>query len=89
MYVVLITSPNLNISNRYAKPVSLFLNGVPAIEISKAVPYVEVDFNSPIPALDENNRLLSPSIYKAMLGGVQANPDTPLWSMQNANSSSN
>jgi hypothetical protein len=89
MYVVLITSPNLNISNRYAKPVSLFLNGVPAIEISKAVPYVEVEFEFPIPALDENNRLLSPSIYKAMLGGVQANPDTPLWSMQNANSSSN
>lgn len=89
MYVVLITSPNLNISNRYAKPVSIFLNGVPTIEMSKAVPYVEVEFEFPIPALDENNRLLSPSIYKAMLGGVQANPNTPLWSMQTANSSSN
>lgn len=89
IYVVLISSPNLNLSNRYTKPVSIFLNGVPTIEMAKAVPYVEVEFEFPLPALDENNRLLSPSIYKAMLGGVQANPGTPIWSMQNAYSSSN
>lgn len=89
MYIVMITSPNLNLSNRYTKPVSIFLNGVPTIEMAKAVPYVEVEFEIPIPAVDETNKLLSPSIYKAMLGGVATPQNTPLWSMQTANSSSN
>lgn len=86
--ILFMTAPNLNISNRYAKPVSMFLNGVPPIEMSKAVPYVEVQFELPLPAVDENNRLLAPSIYKAMLGGVLAERNTPLALLQSANSSS-
>jgi hypothetical protein len=87
--IIMITSPNLDISSYNTKAVSMFLNGVPAIELSKAVPYLDVQFELPIPALDSEGKLLSPSIYKFMLGGVQANEPSPLWSMQSAFSSSN
>lgn len=89
MSIILINSPNLSISNRYTKAVSIFLNGVPPIELSKAVPYLEVNFEFPISAVDSStNRLLAPSIYKLILGGVQATPGSTLYTLQTANSSS-
>ena len=87
--LILINSPQLNLSNRYTKAVSLFLNGVPSLEMAKAVPYLEVNFEFPTPAVDSGNNLLAPSIYKFIMGGVTAAPDSILYSLQTANSSSN
>lgn len=88
--IFLLNTPNLNISNRNTKPVSIFLNGVPPIEFAKAVPYMEVNFEFPISAIDgESNRLLAPSLYKLILGGAEAQSGSLLYTLQTANSSSN
>lgn len=88
--IVLFNTPNLNISNRYTKPVSMFLNSVPPIEFAKAVPYMEVNFEFPISAIEnESNRLLAPSLYKLILGGAVAPPNSLLYNLQTSNSSSN
>lgn len=88
--IILLNTPSLNISNRNTKPVSIFLNGIPPIEFAKAVPYMEVNFEFPMSAIDsESNRLLAPSLYKFILGGAEARAPSLLNTLQTANSSSN
>lgn len=72
--VILSQTSRISLSNRFANACSLFFNAIPTIEISKAVPYLEVNILIPDVAVERNDssRLVSPTIYKFLLGGVQA-----------------
>lgn len=65
----------------------MFLNSIPAIEISRAVPYLEVNILIPEIAVQrtEQNRLVSSTLYKFLLGGTQAQPGTVLNQLSTAN----
>lgn len=89
--IILLNSPITSLTTRSANACSLFLNSIPSIQMSRAVPYLEVNILQPLPAVDESAapNLLAPSIYKFLLGGVQARPGSVLHTLQTANSSSN
>ncbi|MFA6049845.1 MAG: hypothetical protein WC761_01490 [Candidatus Paceibacterota bacterium] len=62
-------SKRISQTGRHANAVCLFLNGMPNLEISKAVPYLNIEFlfNRP-PVNDGNNRLQTPGLLKFLLG---------------------
>lgn len=89
--IILLNSAMTSLVTRSANACSLFFNSVPSIQMSRAVPYVEVNILQPLPALDESadTNLLAPSLYKFLLGGVSARAGSVLRTLQTANSSSN
>jgi hypothetical protein len=70
--VIKVNSPRFSLETNDTRPVNIFLNGIPTLELSKIVPYVEVQFNFNIPAF-EDNKLTAPSIYKFLLGNEEIN----------------
>lgn len=89
--IILLNSPITSLTTRSANACSLFFNSIPSIQMSRAVPYLEVNILQPLPAVDESSgpNLLAPSLYKFLLGGVQARQGSVLHTLQTANSSSN
>lgn len=84
--IILLNSPRLNISNRNAKECTVFLNNVPTYELAKAVPYLEVNFEVPLPAIESGtDRLLAPTLYKFILGGAVAPEGSTLKTLAAAN----
>lgn len=85
--VILSQTSRISISNRFTNACSLFFNAVPAIEISKAIPYLEVNMLIPDVAVERNDssRLVSPTIYKFLFGGIQASPGSTLNTLSVAN----
>jgi len=77
----------LSLTNRFTTACSIFLNGMPGIEISRAMPYLDVQIVAARPAL-LNDKLFAPSIYKYILGGINTNNNNVLRDLQTANSSS-
>lgn len=56
-------------TGRHANAVCLFLNGMPNLEIAKAVPYLNIEFLFGRPPInDGNNRLQTPSLLKFLMG---------------------
>lgn len=54
---------------RHANAVTIFMNGIPSIEIAKAVPYLNIDFLFARPPVTENtNQLQTPSLLKFLNG---------------------
>jgi hypothetical protein len=83
--VIFSNSHRLGLSNRDANPVSIFLNGMPNLEISRAVPFVDIQFFFARPPTGTQNRLQTLSLVKFLEGGVKIDNDTsPLGAMANA-----
>ena len=85
--VFLSHTSQLSLTNRFTSACSVFLNGVPGIEMSRAMPYLDVQIVAARPALI-NDKLFAPSIYKYILGGINTNNNNVLRDLQTANSSS-
>jgi hypothetical protein len=85
--VILSQTSRISIANRFSNACSLFFNAIPAIEMSRAIPYLEVNILVPDIAVQRTgqNRLVSPTIYKFLLGGTQAAPGTVLNQLSTAN----
>ena len=85
--VILSQTSRISIANRFSNACSLFFNAIPATEISRAIPYLEVNILIPDVAVQrsEQNRLVSPTLYKFLLGGTQAQPGTVLNQLSIAN----
>jgi len=76
----------ISITNRFSNACSVFLNAIPAIEMSKAVPYLEVNVLIPLQSVQRSgDRLIAPTIYKFLLGGASAAPGSVLEQLSIAN----
>lgn len=82
--VIVSNTNQISLANKFTNACSLFLNAIPAIEISKAMPYLEVNILVPVKAIN-NNRLTAPSIYKFLFGGRQVTPNSVLETLSLAN----
>jgi len=78
MSIILSNSPFVSPMIRDAQKVELFLNFMPAIVISRCVPYLELEF-----AFDRQfdetvqRKLRSAGLLKFLLGGADVEPDSP------------
>lgn len=62
-------SKRISQTGRHANAVCLFMNGIPNLEIAKAVPFLNIEFLFGRPPVnDGNNRLQTPSLLKFLLG---------------------
>lgn len=80
-------TPMLSLNNRFTNAVSIFLNGMPGIEMNRSMPYLDVQMIAGRPAV-RDDKLFAPSIYKFLLGAETAQSGTVLYDLQSANSSS-
>jgi len=84
-------TPQLSLKDRNVNACTIFLNGIRSIDMSKAVPYLEVSFEFPLAATgpadagSTDSRILAPSLYKFILGGNQVVPGSPMSKLVNAN----
>lgn len=69
--IIQINSPYISPSNKYSDLVTVFMNGIPTIEFSRAVPYIDIKFVSTRSPLDASGKLNSLSIYKFLEGAVE------------------
>jgi hypothetical protein len=83
--VLFINTPQISPTQRNTEAITIFLNGIPTTELSRAVPYVNIQFLFGRPALDADNRLNALSIYKLLEGAVSTsqNATTQLLSRMN------
>jgi len=82
--VIVSNTNQVSVANRFTNACSLFLNSIPAIEMSKAMPYLEVNILFPSRAIN-NSRLNSPSIYKFLFGGATVDNGSILENLSLAN----
>ena len=82
--IIVSNTNQVSVANKFTNACSLFLNSIPAIEMSKAMPYLEVNILVPVRAVN-NNRLSAPSIYKFLFGGTQVDNGSVLETLSLAN----
>lgn len=64
--------------------VTIFMNGLPSLEIAKSVPYLDIQFQFSRPPLDGNNQIQGPGLIKFLDGAeVSANGTRRLLVMAN------
>lgn len=68
-------------ANKYSQAISIFMNGIPTIEMARAVPYLDVKFQFGREAIDANGQLNAISIFKFLEGAVNVAMDSPLEKM--------
>jgi len=75
--VILANSHRLGLTNRDVNPVTIFLNGIPNIEINRAVPFVNIEFFFPRPPVGqgEQRRAQTLSMVKFLEGAVKIDDD--------------
>lgn len=76
--VILCNSPRIGLASRDINAVTIFLNGLPNVEINRAVPFLNVEFFFPRPPKGEgdNARLQTISMAKFLEGAVQVDGDS-------------
>ena len=80
-----IKSAQISPANKYTEAISLYMNSIPQIEMSRAVPYVDVKFQLGVdPIL--GNKLNALSIFKFLEGAVNVAQNSPLSLLANVNS---
>lgn len=67
--IIFSNSKRVSQVTRHANAVTIFMNGIPSIEIAKAVPYLNIDFLFARPPVSEQtNQLQTPSLLKFLNG---------------------
>lgn len=83
--IILTNSPRVTLESQNASAATIFLNGIPNIEMSRATPYVNIDFFFPRPSIGPGGRLQSLSINKFLFGAKTVTPGSPDDVMARAN----
>jgi hypothetical protein len=99
--IILSNTSELSLAASNVNACSIFINGTRSIDMSRAVPYLEVNFEVPLAgtgrvdatgnapgdasAAGNVDRLLAPSLYKFIMGAAVVTPNTTLSSLVNAN----
>lgn len=73
--IIFSNSKRISQVTRNANAVTIFMNGVPSIEIARAVPYLDITFLFARSPLSDDNRLQTPSLLK-FLNGAEQIPET-------------
>ncbi len=72
---------------RNTNAVCVFMNGIPTIEFSRALPLVEIKFFLPRPVIDSTgNKIQGLSLVKFLMGAEQVTNGSPTYQMLSANS---
>lgn len=58
-------------ASKNVNAVTIFLNGIPSIELSRALPYINIEFQFSRSPVDSNNRAQTLSIFKLLEGAKQ------------------
>lgn len=76
--VILCNSPRIGLAGRDINAVTIFLNGIPNVEISRATPFINIEFFFPRPAIGggDKGRLQTLSLSKFLLGAEQVDGGT-------------
>lgn len=73
-----LNTPRVTPANKYSQAISVFMNGIPTIEMTRAVPYIDVRFQFGREAIDSNGQLNATSIFKFLEGAVNVRNGSPL-----------
>lgn len=73
--VIQVMSNRFAPANRDMGALTLFMNAIPTLELSRAVPFIDVVLIQEGPALDGNNRISSLSLGQFLLGNSVVNDD--------------
>lgn len=74
--VILSNTKLIDIKNRYSNAIVLMLNGIPTIELARAVPILDIKFIFNRPQVNPtNNRLQAPGLIKHLYGSIPINSD--------------
>jgi len=80
--------PRISLNLKNANACTIFFNGMPSYELSRAVPYMEITMFYPRPAISSDNRLFATSISKFLDGAKEIRPlasSNPAYLMAQAN----
>lgn len=69
--------PRISLNLRNANACTIFFNGMPSYELSRAVPFIEITMFYPRPALSSDGRLFATSIAKFLDGAKTTEPLDP------------
>jgi len=83
--VTFINTPQVAPAQRNTEAITIFLNGIPDLELARAVPYINVQFLFGKPVTDESNRLNALSIYKLLEGAIDISNNPTAQFLANAN----
>lgn len=80
------TSPHLSVikvnnvritpTGRNINPITIFLNGVPTIELARALPYLDIQLLTPGSPISQNGRLQNISLFRFLEGNVEVDPES-------------
>jgi hypothetical protein len=73
-----INTPRVSLCNKYTDAISIFMNGIPTIEMARAVPFIDMKFQFGRETIDANGRLNATSIFKFLEGAVNVSNGSPL-----------
>jgi hypothetical protein len=66
--IIFSNSKRVSQTSRHANAVTIFMNGMPSVEMARAVPYLNIDFLFARPPISDDNRLQTPSLLKFLNG---------------------
>lgn len=74
----------VNLEKRYTDAATIFLNGIPNLELSRIVPYLEIEFILPRPPLNDENVIQVMSLPKFLYGAQKTTNGSSLYSMMDS-----
>lgn len=75
--LIMSNSPRVSLEHKNIDPTVIFLNGIPNIELSRATPFMNINFFAPRAPLDGQQRHQSLSLLKFLNGAEVAELDSP------------
>lgn len=84
--IILSNSKFVAQTQKYSDACSIFLNGIPNVEIARTLPYLKVEFLSPRPPINEiHKKLQSPSLLQFIIGNKKIDDNSIEQTLANAN----
>lgn len=80
-----INSPYVTPANKHTDLISVYLNGIPSIELARAIPFIDMKFISGREVVDSSGRLNSLSLFKYLEGVIETYGNDVLQKMVMAN----
>lgn len=74
--VLKVNNVRVNPAQKNINAITIFLNGVPTTELSRAVPYLNIELLLPGSPIAQNNRLQNISLFRFLAGNAEVDPDS-------------